>query len=74
LDSKTALQELSALMNLASPEYEITESGPDHDKSFMACVLLGDEKFPVGKGKSKREAEQAAAKSAYEVLVDRNNK
>ena len=74
LDSKTALQELSALMNLASPEYEITESGPDHDKSFMACVFLSDEKFPVGKGKSKREAEQAAAKIAYEVLVDRNKK
>ena len=55
LDSKTALQELSALMNLASPEYEITESGPDHDKSFMACVLLSDEKFPAGKGKSKRK-------------------
>lgn len=74
LDSKTALQELSALMNLASPEYEITESGPDHDKSFMACVILSEEKFPVGKGKSKREAEQAAAKIAYEVLVDRNKK
>lgn len=74
LDGKTALQELSALMNLTSPEYEITESGPDHDKSFTASVILSGETFPIGIGKSKREAEQSAAKIAYEVLVDRKKK
>jgi ribonuclease-3 len=71
LDGKTALQELSAQLNLPSPEYEITESGPDHDKSFSASVILGAEKFPMGVGKSKREAEQSAAKIAYEVLAER---
>jgi len=74
LDGKTALQELVASLNLLSPEYEIKESGPDHDKSFTACVLLGNDKFPPGIGKSKREAEQAAAKIAYESLIERNKK
>ncbi len=74
LDGKTALQELVASLNLLSPEYEINESGPDHDKSFSASVLLGNDKFPPGSGKSKREAEQAAAKIAYESLIERNKK
>ncbi|MGI9170969.1 MAG: ribonuclease III [Candidatus Nanopelagicus sp.] len=74
LDAKTALQELAASMNLASPEYEISESGPDHDKSFIATALVGSERFPTGLGKSKREAEQSAAKFAHENLSSRLNK
>ena len=35
LDGKTALQEIAASLNLTAPEYEIVESGPDHDKSFV---------------------------------------
>jgi ribonuclease-3 len=73
LDGKTALQELAAAKGLASPEYEITESGPDHDKSFTAVAVLGTEKFEVGNGKSKREAEQAAARLAYEALNARTS-
>jgi ribonuclease-3 len=71
LDGKTALQELAASLGLTSPEYEIGESGPDHDKSFTAVAILSDERFPQGVGKSKREAEQAAAKLAYEVISNR---
>ena len=74
LDGKTALQEIAATLNLSAPEYEITESGPDHDKSFVATAIVGGEKFPSGEGKSKREAEQAAAKLAHEVLSSRVNK
>ena len=74
LDSKTALQELTSDRNLSSPEYEITESGPDHDKSFIATVIVSGEKFPNGEGKSKREAEQAAAKLAYDLLSSRSKK
>lgn len=74
LDSKTALQELTSDLNLSSPEYEITESGPDHDKSFIATVIVSGEKFPNGEGKSKREAEQAAAKLAYDLLSSRSKK
>ena len=71
LDAKTALQELAASLNLPSPEYEISESGPDHDKSFIATALVGSERFETGHGKSKREAEQSAAKLAHEHLSSR---
>jgi dsRNA-specific ribonuclease len=36
--------------------------------------VLGSERFPIGSGKSKREAEQVAAKIAYELLTERNKK
>ena len=72
LDGKTALQELAASQGLTSPEYEIGESGPDHDKSFTAIAILSGVRYPQGVGKSKREAEQAAAKLAHEVIS--NNK
>ena len=71
LDGKTALQELAASLGLTSPEYEIGESGPDHDKSFTAVAILSGERYPQGVGKSKREAEQAAAKLAHEVISNR---
>jgi ribonuclease-3 len=71
LDSKTALQELASARGLNGPEYEITESGPDHDKSFTAIALLSGEKFSQGFGKSKREAEQIAAKLAYDTISAR---
>ena len=71
LDGKTALQEIAANKNLTPPEYEIEESGPDHDKSFTAVAILSGEKFPMGSGKSKREAEQVAAKLAYDVINSR---
>ena len=74
LDGKTALQELVASINMPSPEYEIVESGPDHDKSFVATVILNNERFPAGSGKSKREAEQAAARIAHEAISNRENK
>ena len=72
LDGKTALQELAASIGLSAPEYEIGESGPDHDKSFTAIAILSGERFPQGLGKSKREAEQAAAKLAHDVLASRS--
>lgn len=71
LDSKTALQELASARGLNGPEYEITESGPDHDKSFTAIAILSGEKFSQGFGKSKREAEQIAAKLAYDTISAR---
>ena len=73
MDAKTALQELAAANGLTAPEYEVTESGPDHNKSFEAVVVVSNEKFEVGEGKSKREAEQAAAKFAYDELSARTS-
>lgn len=68
LDGKTALQELMAALGLGAPEYEISESGPDHAKEFQATAVVGGERVSQGRGRSKREAEQEAARLAYEVL------
>ena len=73
MDAKTALQELAAANGLSAPEYEITESGPDHNKSFQAVAVVSNEKFEIGEGKSKREAEQVAAKFAYDELSARTS-
>ncbi|MFM8621299.1 MAG: ribonuclease III [Candidatus Nanopelagicaceae bacterium] len=69
LDGKTSLQELAASRKITAPEYLITESGPDHDKTFVATAVVGDEAIATGEGKSKREAEQIAARIAYEKLT-----
>ena len=68
LDGKTALQELVASQGKATLEYQVSESGPDHDKSFEAIALVGGEAIATGFGKSKREAEQAAARTAFAIL------
>lgn len=68
LDGKTALQELLASQGKGVPEYLVTETGPDHDKSFTAIAMVGGVALAQGEGKSKREAEQLAARSAYEIL------
>jgi len=45
-----------------TPTYRtLTETGPDHDKQFTVGVFLGDREVARGEGKSKQEAEQAAA-------------
>ena len=68
LDGKTALQELAASLGRGVPEYVVTEEGPDHDKNFMAHAMLAGVALSEGTGKSKREAEQVAARTAYERL------
>ena len=68
LDWKTSLQELAADSSLGVPEYLIDESGPDHQKTFTARVRVGDEVYGSGSGRSKKEAEQQAAETAYEAI------
>ncbi|QBR94053.1 ribonuclease III [Nocardioides euryhalodurans] len=65
LDWKTSLQELSAEHALGVPEYVIADEGPDHAKTFTAQVRVGDGLYGNGVGRSKKEAEQAAAETAY---------
>ena len=65
LDWKTSLQELSAEHGLGVPEYLISDEGPDHMKTFTAQVRVGDHRYGNGVGRSKKEAEQAAAETAY---------
>ncbi|MGA9872287.1 MAG: ribonuclease III, partial [Rhodococcus sp. (in: high G+C Gram-positive bacteria)] len=68
LDWKTSLQELTAEKGLGVPAYEISSTGPDHDKEFTATVLVGGRPFGVGVGRSKKEAEQKAASTAWNAL------
>ena len=68
-DFKTQLQELLQREGGAAPVYSIvSESGPDHTKTVTASVALHDGARAQGVGKSKKEAEQAAAKAALEML------
>ena len=68
-DYKSLLQIHYQQSHGVSPQYRVTnESGPDHDKTFQASVTIGDEVKGLGRGKSKKEAEQEAAKNALEGL------
>lgn len=67
-DYKTRLQELAARQLDQLPVYRIREEGPDHAKIFCATVSVGDEALGEGEGRSKKQAEQAAAKSAWMSL------
>ena len=68
-DYKTELQEIIQ----RNPEEQLSyvligESGPDHDKSFTVEVHLNSNVIGVGSGHSKKNAEQAAARKALELM------
>ncbi|MBO4898265.1 MAG: ribonuclease III [Clostridia bacterium] len=64
-DYKTALQEIIQANANEKIEYRlISESGPDHNKEFEMAVFLDNECFESGTGKTKKDAEQAAARLA----------
>lgn len=69
LDWKTSLQELAAETELGSPSYRVTESGPDHDKRFEAVAIVANQAYPAGNGTSKKQAEQGAARNAFEAIT-----
>jgi ribonuclease-3 len=70
-DYKTILQELASRELHTMPEYRLEERGPDHEKEFTATVFLEGEALGVGVGKSKKEAEQRAAREAFDRMSDR---
>lgn len=65
-DYKTRLQELLAA-DQRRPEYLIEGSGPDHARVFTAVVMVDGEQWGRGEGRSKKEAEQEAARRALET-------
>ena len=67
-DYKTRLQEILAVNN-SRPVYRTVGSGPDHARKFQSLVLVDDATLGEGLGKSKKEAEQGAAKQALERLT-----
>ena len=72
-DHKSRLQEILQKRHKSPPTYETTSSaGPDHDKVFQILVRLGERELGRGAGKSKKEAEQAAASDALNKM-DRGN-
>jgi ribonuclease-3 len=68
LDWKTSLQELTAARGMGVPSYAVTSTGPDHDKEFTAVVVVMDTEYGSGVGRTKKEAEQKAASTAWNVL------
>jgi ribonuclease-3 len=73
LDWKTSLQEMAASVSLGTPDYRVDEQGPDHEKEFHARVVFGDEVLGEGRGRSKKEAEQRAAKEAWHAIEVRRS-
>ncbi|GFO60163.1 ribonuclease 3 [Geomonas silvestris] len=68
-DFKTALQERARNVRGVLPRYQLKQvTGPDHDRHFTVEIYLGDELMGEGAGRSKKEAEQAAAKEAWQRL------
>ena len=67
-DAKTRLQEIVTRAHGILPRYRVSGSGPDHAKQFHAEVFVNDEFFGAGEGRSKKEAEQAAAAEALLIL------
>ncbi|MBD8507600.1 ribonuclease III [Hoyosella sp. G463] len=70
LDWKTSLQELTAERGLGVPSYEVTASGPDHDKEFTASAVIAGRDLGTGVGRTKKEAEQMAAGAAWRALSE----
>jgi ribonuclease-3 len=67
-DAKSLVQEKSQEYLNVTPCYKvISEVGPDHDKHFTVGIFFGEERIAEGKGHSKQEAEQSAARKALEV-------
>lgn len=69
LDHKSLFQEYAQQHFGATPRYKLQQIvGPEHDKTFEIELLLKKEVFSVGTGKSKKEAEQSAAKAALDKV------
>ena len=71
MDPKTSLQEAAAHRGAGLPVYTVTNTGPDHSKTFHATVEVGGLVTATGEGTSKKQAEMAAALSAWTELTNR---
>ena len=71
-DYKTRLQEVLAKAQL-EPSYVVKGEGPDHERMFLASVLIDGAEYGRGTGGSKKEAQQQAAKAALERMADVDN-
>lgn len=67
-DHKSRLQETAARLFGELPRYDLSEDGPEHAKSFTARVTVRGRLLGEGIGRTKKEAEQGAARQAEAVL------
>lgn len=68
-DHKSRLQETLQKKHKVPPSYEVSSQvGPDHDKTFEVLVKMGKRTLGAGTGKTKKEAEQAAARNALDAM------
>lgn len=67
-DFKTRLQELAARRYDDLPRYDVRAQGPDHAKHFSATVYVDGSAYGTGEGRSKKQAEQSAARTAWLTL------
>lgn len=68
-DYKTRLQEYAAREFDQLPRYQVRAEGPDHSKQFFAMVTIRGAVYGHGQGRSKKQAEQAAARAAWIALT-----
>ncbi len=72
IDAKTLIQEYSQKKFRITPKYKLISSeGKDHEKTFHVGIILGNEVVAEGEGKSKQEAETQAARTAYDLLLEK---
>jgi len=68
-DFKTILQEHTQRVHKTTPTYKVMQiSGPDHDRHYRIELLLGERRLAQGEGRSRKLAEQEAARTALELL------
>ncbi|MFH0912357.1 MAG: ribonuclease III [Patescibacteria group bacterium] len=71
IDAKSHFQELAQDKDGLTPTYQVvSESGPDHNKTFEVAVLIGEREWGRGTGNSKQTAETAAATDALQKYAD----
>jgi ribonuclease-3 len=68
-DHKSRLQELAAHRFGLPPRYSVEATGPDHARTFFVTVSIAEVPYGQGEGRSKKQAEQAAARAACDALT-----
>lgn len=70
-DYKTILQEYVQKYHRSYPKYALVKkTGPDHDRTFWITCAVGSTEYGPASGKNKKEAEQSAAKAAYDSIIE----
>jgi ribonuclease-3 len=72
-DHKSRLQELAAHRFGSAPRYAVEATGPDHARTFFVTVMIDDVAYGRGEGRSKKQAEQAAARAACLELAEEDD-